>query len=338
MKRTIAPRGASHVGFGGVEAPESWPRPRSAPRAGAARGVRRVARRRRSDDRAPAREARAAHGRRSPLAAAAALRGAGADEAHLRSLRRRGGRDRGRRALGDEPPARAPEDPHRPRSQTTRARSRRPGSTSPGSRRSSCPARRSASAAARIGTASPCRRTTSTARRRPRDFAPVYPAGEDVTQKKLRDLHAQALEHVRDVGEDLPPSLLAAERLPLRADALAAIHRPRSLPEAEVGRRPARLRGAARAPARAAAHGGRAARAASAQPLGAPGELLERYRESLPVHAHGRPGAGDRPRSTPISSARSRCSASCRETSARARPSSRCTRCCARSSATGRAR
>ena len=52
------------------------------------------------------------------------------------------------------------------------------------------------------------------------DFAPVYPASEEVTQKKLRDLHAQALDHVRDVGEDLPASLLAAERLPVRGDAL----------------------------------------------------------------------------------------------------------------------
>ncbi len=113
------------------------------------------------------------------------------------------------------------------------------------------------------------------------DFAPVYPASEDVTQKKLRDLHAQALEHVRDVGEDVHAGLLAAERMPLRADALSAIHRPRSLPEAEVGRvrlafeellvlRLALLRTAA------------ARESASAQPLGEPGELLGRYRSSLP--------------------------------------------------------
>ena len=113
------------------------------------------------------------------------------------------------------------------------------------------------------------------------DFAPVYPAGEDVTQKKLRDVHTQALAHVRDAGDDLPAALLAAERLPLRADALSAIHRPRSLPEAEVGRtrlafdellvlRLALLRTAA------------AREQASAQPLGEPGELIERYRASLP--------------------------------------------------------
>jgi ATP-dependent DNA helicase RecG len=113
------------------------------------------------------------------------------------------------------------------------------------------------------------------------DFAPVYPAGEDVTQKKLRDVHAQALERAHDVGEELPATLLAAERLPLRVDALSAIHRPRSLAEAEVGRtrlafdellvlRLALLRTAA------------VRESASAQRLGEPGELISRYRGSLP--------------------------------------------------------
>jgi ATP-dependent DNA helicase RecG len=113
------------------------------------------------------------------------------------------------------------------------------------------------------------------------DFAPVYPAAEDIAQKKLRDLHAQALGHVRDVGEEVPASVLAAERLPLRADALWSIHRPRSRPEAEVGRvrlafdellvlRLALLRTAA------------VRERASAQPLGSPGELMARYRSSLP--------------------------------------------------------
>jgi len=113
------------------------------------------------------------------------------------------------------------------------------------------------------------------------DLAPVYPATEDVSQKTLRNVHTQALDFVRDVGDDLPAAVLAAERLPSRSDALAAIHRPRSLPEAEVARmrlafdellvlRLALLRTAAE---RATA---------SAQPLGTPGELMARYRGSLP--------------------------------------------------------
>jgi ATP-dependent DNA helicase RecG len=113
------------------------------------------------------------------------------------------------------------------------------------------------------------------------DFAPVYPASEDLAQKKLRDLHTQALDLARDVGDDVPALLLVSQRLPLRADALTAVHRPRSLAEAEVGR----LRLAfdellvlRLALARTAA----ARERASAQPLGQPGELLARYRASLP--------------------------------------------------------
>jgi ATP-dependent DNA helicase RecG len=112
-------------------------------------------------------------------------------------------------------------------------------------------------------------------------FAPVYPAAEDVTQKKLRDLHVQALDRVGDVGEDLPAALLASERLPIRPDALSAIHRPRSLPEAEIGR--ARLAFDELLVLRLALLRTAAAReSASAQPLGEPGELIVRYRDSLP--------------------------------------------------------
>jgi ATP-dependent DNA helicase RecG len=113
------------------------------------------------------------------------------------------------------------------------------------------------------------------------DLAPVYPATEDVAQKTLRSVHAQALDLVRDVGDELPAAVLASERLPIRADALAALHGPRSLPEAEIGRmrlafdellvlRLALLRTAA------------ARERASAQRLGRAGELIARYRESLP--------------------------------------------------------
>ena len=113
------------------------------------------------------------------------------------------------------------------------------------------------------------------------DLAPVYPATEDVAQKTLRNVHAQALGFVRDVGDDLPAVVLAAERLPLRADALAALHRPRSLPEAEAGRN--RLAFDELLVLRLALLRTAATRAStSAQRLGAPGELLDRYRASLP--------------------------------------------------------
>ncbi len=67
-------------------------------------------------------------------------------------------------------------------------------------------------------------------------FAPVYSATEDLAQKRLRELRAQVLGGVRDVGEPLPAALRTQAALPLRADALAVVHRPRDLREAETGR------------------------------------------------------------------------------------------------------
>lgn len=64
------------------------------------------------------------------------------------------------------------------------------------------------------------------------DFAPVYPASEEITAKKLRELVGAALP--RSVLDPLPAR--ARNGFPLRADALWAVHRPRSLEEAEAGR------------------------------------------------------------------------------------------------------
>jgi ATP-dependent DNA helicase RecG len=113
------------------------------------------------------------------------------------------------------------------------------------------------------------------------DFAPVYPAGEDVSQKKLRELRLRALELVRDAGEPLPAALLETESLPLRADALAALHRPRALAEAETGRR--RLAFDELLVLQIALSRTAAAREqASAEAIPEPGELIARYRTSLP--------------------------------------------------------
>ncbi|HXZ56783.1 MAG TPA: DEAD/DEAH box helicase, partial [Gaiellaceae bacterium] len=113
------------------------------------------------------------------------------------------------------------------------------------------------------------------------DFAPVYPASEEVTPKRLRGLVERALVHARDLPDPLPAALKASERLPLLPDALVVLHRPRSLEEGEEARR--RLAfdellvlqvGLARA------RTGR--EQARARPLGEPGDLVERYRGLLP--------------------------------------------------------
>jgi len=113
------------------------------------------------------------------------------------------------------------------------------------------------------------------------DYAPVYSASEELTVKKLRELVGLALPFADDDWDALPAALRRHRKLPLRADALWALHRPASPDEAEAGRK--RLaydellvlqlglqrRGRDRAVAEAFA-------------LGAPGELVTRYREALP--------------------------------------------------------
>src|SRR5438876_518837 len=113
------------------------------------------------------------------------------------------------------------------------------------------------------------------------DFAPVYHASEQITPKKLRELVGAALEHARDLPDPLPATLKERKRLPLRADALHALHRPSSLEQAEEGRR------------RLAfdellllqmvlARRTREREASIAPSLGEPGELVLRYRKALP--------------------------------------------------------
>ena len=113
------------------------------------------------------------------------------------------------------------------------------------------------------------------------DFAPVYPSTADLAQKQLRALADHALVHVRAGGDPLGAGLRASEALPLRADALAALHHPRSEEEAELARRrlaldelmTLQLALRRRAVER---------EVLVAEPLGAPGELIERYRPVLP--------------------------------------------------------
>src|SRR3954451_3422378 len=113
------------------------------------------------------------------------------------------------------------------------------------------------------------------------DFAPVYPASEEVTSPRLRTLVESVLPYAPDFGDSLPASLRPRERLPLRCDALVALHRPRGAEEAERARRRLALDellllqvGLARIR--------EGTEEATAPALGEPGELAERYRQALP--------------------------------------------------------
>jgi ATP-dependent DNA helicase RecG len=113
------------------------------------------------------------------------------------------------------------------------------------------------------------------------DFAPVYPTTEDVTAKRMRDLVHAALASAGPLGDPLPARLRADLALPLRDDALHALHAPRAREEADEGRR--RLAfdellvlqiGIARR--------ARARERSIAPSLGAAGDLVARYRGALP--------------------------------------------------------
>ena len=113
------------------------------------------------------------------------------------------------------------------------------------------------------------------------DYAPVYPASEALAQKQLRALVGTALESVRAEGDALPARLAASEALPLRSDALVALHRPRSPDEAEAGRRRLAFDELLVLQLALARRAGERQRLV-AEPLPHAGQLLRRYREVLP--------------------------------------------------------
>ncbi len=108
------------------------------------------------------------------------------------------------------------------------------------------------------------------------DFAPVYPASERVPATRLRELARAALAQY---GRFLPDPLPAELELPLRCDALAAIHFPETEAQAEEARRRLALDELVALQLVVA----RARDDESvASPLGVSGDLVARYRELLP--------------------------------------------------------
>ena len=108
------------------------------------------------------------------------------------------------------------------------------------------------------------------------DFAPVYAASEHVPSTRIRELVREALAaHAVDVLDPLPAEL----DLPLRRDAVAAVHFPADLAEAEQARR--RLALDELVTLQLAVMRSRDEGAVAAA-LGEPGELIARYRAALP--------------------------------------------------------
>jgi ATP-dependent DNA helicase RecG len=109
------------------------------------------------------------------------------------------------------------------------------------------------------------------------DFAPVYPASEQVPSTRLRELVRAAL--ALSGGDVLDPLPAAAADEPIRRDALAALHFPADEAEAERARR--RLALDELLALQLLVH--RAAEVDAVAPaLEPPGELIARYRAALP--------------------------------------------------------
>ncbi len=113
------------------------------------------------------------------------------------------------------------------------------------------------------------------------DFAPVYPAAEELAAATVRRVVDAALPLALHVPDPLPAELREREGLALKRDALAAVHGPRDLREAEAGRQRLAFEELL------VLQVGIARRAAErertlAPALGEPGDLIHRYRKALP--------------------------------------------------------
>jgi ATP-dependent DNA helicase RecG len=112
-------------------------------------------------------------------------------------------------------------------------------------------------------------------------LVPVYPATEGLSTRRIRDLAWQVRGRERHALELLPARLRSSERLPGRADALAAAHFPRSLTEVPPARR--RVAFEELFLFQLALVSRRRSRKVTrrAEGLGSPGELVRRWLESL---------------------------------------------------------
>ena len=113
-------------------------------------------------------------------------------------------------------------------------------------------------------------------------LVPLYPASEDVSTVKLRELTEQALARARWFPDALPADIRQSEGAALRADALVAVHRPERREQAEQGRQRLAFEELLVLQLGFAQRRREREEGAAAPALGKPGELVTRYRAALP--------------------------------------------------------
>jgi len=113
-------------------------------------------------------------------------------------------------------------------------------------------------------------------------LVPEYPATELLPSYRIRSLVEAALPLVRRLPDALPAELRARERLPLRSDAIAAVHRPESPEDAEAARERLGLEELLLLQLGFLRRRQEIEETSQATPLGGDGELIARYRKVLP--------------------------------------------------------
>jgi ATP-dependent DNA helicase RecG len=113
-------------------------------------------------------------------------------------------------------------------------------------------------------------------------LVPEYRASEEVPSYRLRAFVEAALPRVRFFPDPLPASVRHEERLPLRADALVAAHRPEDRGEAEAARERLALEELLALQLGFQERRRALEEEASAPALPTDGELIQRYRKALP--------------------------------------------------------